>query len=242
MKANVNTRLQTRTGINRDWGVVEESILYNREVFEQDMRFWGEMILPDELAGTFRGFVEEADAEDVVRLGTGRTRGLGRVNIEISEAETKDTTDFENRLTNFDATVKMQAQKAEVRNLAPFYIAITLYSASILCDPFMRYHKTIEADILNEQLDHSTITLERIYQSAGIRRISGWNELWGTPRMHDYAMEMGSTFLFTCSEKPDDVLVQALYKLEEEGIGCRRSEGFGRVCISDPFHLEGEQS
>ncbi len=30
MKAKVETRLQTRTGINREWGVVEERILYNR--------------------------------------------------------------------------------------------------------------------------------------------------------------------------------------------------------------------
>ncbi len=60
--------------------------------------------------------------------------------------------------------------------------------------------------------------------------------------MNEYAIEAGSTFLFACSRELDDTLMQALYSLEEEGIGRRRSEGFGRICISDPFHLEGEQS
>ena len=30
--------------------------------------------------------------------------------------------------------------------------------------------------------------------------------------------------------------------LKKQGIGRRRAEGFGRIRISDPFHLEGEQA
>jgi len=255
MKAQVNTLLRTHTGINRDWGIVEEGILYNREVFEQGMPFWGEVILPDDLATTFKEFVEEADAEDIIRMGTGRTRGMGRVNIQVARetmevvgGRARNIESFKNRLISFDKAMRKRAQEAKVTNLAPFYFAITLRSASILCDPFLRYRRTIDGAVLGELLNSSTITFSRVYQSTGVQRITGWNEVWGTPRTNDYAIEVGSTFLFACSFKPDDTLIsddtltQALYRVEEEGIGRRRSEGFGRIYISDPFHLEGEQS
>jgi CRISPR-associated protein Csx10 len=88
-----------------------------------------------------------------------------------------------------------------------------------------------------------------LYQNAERRRINGWNELWGTPRESEYALETGSVFLFalkaqagddqTQQEERKEELLRQLWKLEEEGIGQRRAEGFGRVCISDPVHLEG---
>lgn len=241
-KALIRTRLQTRTGINRDWGIVEDGILYNREVFDENMRFWGEVLLPDELADTFMQFVEEANDEHVIRIGTGRTRGLGCVNAATREARRENIAHFTERLANFDATLKKQAQDAHAGSLDPFYFAITLYSASILCDQFLRYRKSLDGAMLGNMLKHPDITFKRVYQATGVQRVTGWNELWGTPRMNDYALETGSTFLFSCSSAPDNKLLQALYTLEETGIGRRWSEGFGRVRISDPFHLEGEQS
>ncbi len=64
--------------------------------------------------------------------------------------------------------------------------------------------------------------------------------MWGTPRTNEYAIDTGSVFLFAFKgeSKQIDPLKQALFRLEEEGIGQRKAEGFGRVCISDPFHRE----
>ncbi len=243
-KALIHTRLQTRTGINRDWGIVEERILYNREVFDEGMRFWGEVLLPDELADTFMQFIKKADDEHVIRIGTARTRGLGCVKVTTREARPENIAHFTERLVNFDATLKKQAQDSHAGGLDPFYFAVTLYSSSILCDQFLRYRKSLDGAMLGKMLNQPGIRFKRVYQVTGIKRISGWNELWGTPRMNDYALETGSTFLFSCSSAPDkdNKLLQALYAFEETGIGRRWSEGFGRVRISDPFHLEGEQS
>lgn len=244
MKAKAETRLRTRTGINREWGVVEERILYNREVFDEGMRFWGDVMLPDELVDNFRQFVEQADDEDVIRVGTGRTRGMGQVEIKLAHAKQVDITILSSRLNNFDVAVKQQAQSAGVQALDPFYFAITLQSPTILRDLYLRHQKTLDAASLPAwlRLPALAYTFRCVYQSIGIQRITGWNELWGTPRASDYAIEMGSTFLFACSHEADENLLQALYALEETGIGQRRAEGFGRVRISDPFHLEGEQS
>jgi CRISPR-associated protein Csx10 len=32
--------------------------------------------------------------------------------------------------------------------------------------------------------------------------------------------------------------LKALFELEEAGVGRRKAEGFGRICVSDQFHQE----
>lgn len=248
MRAKVDTRLQTRTGINREWGVVEESILYNREVFNDDMIFWGELLLHDtlptdefqKLVDKFQAFVIEAGEEHVLRIGTGRTRGLGRVKVELRDAPDNFYGSFTEKLAAFNSTMHKVAQDSGVETLDPYYFAITLQSPLILRDPFLRYQKTIDVKSLSRLLGASTskYTFEQVYQSVETQRISGWNELWGTPRSNDYAMEMGSTFLFACKQQPGTDLLQALHALEINGCGERVTEGFGRISISDRFHLE----
>lgn len=246
---DTNTRLQTRTGINREWGIVEESILYNREVFDEQTRFWGEILLPDELAQDFKDFVETADVENpkyenVVRIGTGRTRGLGRVSMKLEDGLVSKPTDFTDKLRRFDDAMQQQTLTFGIQQRAPFYFAVTLQAPTILCDSFLRYQKTVEPTALPSLLGlpSEKYSFKRVYQSVGTQRVTGWNELWGTPRSHDYALEMGSTFLFACMQKPDDDFIQALRAIEEQGIGRRRAEGFGRLSFSDPFHLEREQA
>ena len=256
MKAGGTTRLQTRTGINRKWGVVEEGILYNREVFDDGMKFWGELLFPDEdtlpeaerRITHFKNFLQEAILQDkekpgIVRIGTGRTRGLGCIALAenglcVKGREPMPT--FQERLEKFDTTLRSAAKEMDVKKLDAFYFAITLTSPAILRDPFLRYQKTLDVATLGELLKPFRATFKPIYQAVGIQRLTGWNELWGTPRANDYALEMGSTFLFS-SDKRDTELFERLYDLEETGIGLRRAEGFGRICISDPFHLEREQ-
>ena len=62
--------------------------------------------------------------------------------------------------------------------------------------------------------------------------------MWGMPRANEIAIDTGSVFLFASSRELDDALIQKLLRLEEEGIGRRKKEGFGRIRISDPFHKE----
>ena len=56
--------------------------------------------------------------------------------------------------------------------------------------------------------------------------------------MNEYAIEAGSVFLFKCPVAQRDKLHKKLYTLEEQGIGKRQLEGFGRIRISDTFHQE----
>lgn len=249
ISATANTRLQTHTGINRQSGTVEENILYNRQVFDEQMRFWGMVKLPEHLAAEFQNFVGEVAHSRLVRIGTGRTRGMGKVSLNVESMEEEEDTQkeeerrflvFKERLEAFNKKLGDLAREMHLNDFKPFYFALTLHTPVILCDHLLRYCGTISGKTLAEEVDLPESTFDLIYQAASIQCVRGWNELWGTPRTNEYAIDTGSVFLFASSINLDDQLLRALFKLEENGIGRRRAEGFGRVCVSDPFHLEVE--
>ena len=246
-KAGDETRLQTHTGINRETGTVQEGILYNRLVFVEHTRFWGMVKLPEQLAKPFQTFIKEVGQTGLVRIGTGRTRGMGKVNlrVELLEDEQERFEQFKGRLRSFNDKLHTQVKQAFPNDagklaLQPFYFALTLHSPAILCDAMLRYHGSIDTLVLEKLLKISHDNFALVYQAASTRRVSGWNELWGLPRTNEYAIDTGSVFLFGSHINPDEdkdnALWQALFNLEEEGIGRRKAEGFGRVCVSDQFH------
>jgi len=241
------TRLQTRTGINRETGTVEEGILYNRMVFEEDAQFWGQIMLPDddELYNNFSLFVEKIGDSQMVRLGTGRTRGLGKVALTIERLydesnEQERFAQFRQRLAALNQLIHKQAKNI-LKHEHDFFFAVTLHAPLILRDELLRYRGSLDEKALKGILGQGIPGLKLIYQSAGTKRVTGWYELWGTPRINEYAIETGSVFLFRCAGEPDEKLEKTLFQLEEQGIGQRRAEGFGRICISDAFHSEGQR-
>jgi CRISPR-associated protein Csx10 len=249
VKAEIDTRLQTRTGISREWGIVEEGILYSREVIEDGMRFWGTVKLPEELEPAFNQLLAEATISNtdtrqnssLFRIGTGRTRGLGAVKIANRGEEQHDFAIFKERLAAFSSALIARAKEAHVPDVKPFYFALTLHSPMILQDEFLRYHGVIDAEKVAASIGLPTEEVELVYHAARLERITGWQELWGTPRFKEYAITIGSVFLFGLAHEPDEELWHKLFTLEEEGMGKRRADGFGRVMLSDPFHLQKEE-
>jgi CRISPR-associated protein Csx10 len=239
VSAKLKTRLQTRTGINRDWDIVENSVLYHREVIEEGTRFWGTVRLPADLAEDFKRFVIEVNDAQLIHLGTGRTRGLGHVNIRIEEHVEEETgrSTFDERLQVFNDAVHTLLGTQQHKAL--FYFAITLHSPVILRDHWLRYCNTLSKETLAELVKLENATFQEIYQNTSMMRVIGWNGTWNTPRVQEYAIDTGSVFLFS-SQNAEQGLLDALFRLEQEGIGLRRAEGFGRICISDTFHMEGD--
>ena len=123
---------------------------------------------------------------------------------------------FQSRLIAFHEVLRREAEKVGLKeSLKPFYFALTLHSPLIVCDDLLRYRGTIDEDMLEQLTGLSSSMFKAVYQCASTRRVTGWNELWGTPRTNEYAIETGSVFLFACSQDLDDTLVQSLFKLEE---------------------------
>jgi CRISPR-associated protein Csx10 len=244
-----HTRLQTRTGIDRASGTVQEGILYNRRVFEEGMRFWGTIRVPDDekLLSDLISFLMMVGEQGLVRIGTGRTRGMGMVKFQAELVERDPFADFKERLTILDELIRGQSDELLNLHDPRFFFALTLHSPLILCDEFLRYRGTIDGQTLLKELLpwEEQIEVERIYQAASVRRMTGWQEIWGTPRMNEYAIDTGSVFLFACNvaegTPEKEILLRKLFKLEEHGAGARCAEGFGRVRVSDQFHQERDE-
>jgi CRISPR-associated Csx10 family RAMP protein len=234
------TRLQTRVGVDRESRTARGGIFYHRQVFDEGTFFWGEIkILDDQLIEGFKNFVN--DVSTLLRMGTDRTRGMGKVKIEVIEP-TEEVYDrrieFGKRMQNFNTLlIEQMRSKGLERLLHHYFFTITLHSPLILSDESLRYRGTIDANVLEELLQMPVEGLEQVYQNTSMKQVMGWQELWGTPRPGEQAIDTGSVFLFRC-DKADSKVIDALFELEERGIGKRRAEGFGRICVSDPFHKE----
>ena len=234
------TRLQTRIGVDRESRTAQEGISYKRQVFDEGTTFWGEIkILDDQFVSVFKKFVTDVGTAGLLRMGTGRTRGMGKVKIEIielTEEAQEQSTDFVARMQSFNSLlIESMMHRGLEEFLHSYFFTVTLHSPLILSDEFLRYRSTIDANVLEELLEMPVEGLEQVYQNTSIKQVMGWQELWGTPRANEYAIDTGSVFLFRCNAPK---VIDALFKLEELGIGKRRAEGFGRICLSDPFHKE----
>jgi CRISPR-associated protein Csx10 len=238
--AHVSTRFQTHTGISRETGTVQQGILYSREVFREQTRFWGLLKTPDELAGPLLHFLQEVAESGLLRLGMGRSRGLGKVKLDVQLLD--DTADtysaFTERLKTFHERFTREIDKVPGVRKPDFTFALTLHSPTILYDELLRYHHSISEATLGRLVDLPADSFRQLYQVTDARRVTGWSEAWCLPRFHDLAMDTGSVFFFASNLGAEETLLRGLYRLEQEGIGEQRSEGFGRVSVSDPFHLE----
>ncbi len=237
--SKIHRRVITRAGISRGRGAVMEGILYNREILSENQQFWGILDCHDDLWDDFEEFLNDAFGAEAIYLGNNKTRGLGKIeNVEpfqiTNPADTPDS--LKKRIDDFSDKLK---EKASANNLTlphAIYIPMTLQSDLILRDELMRYRSVIEPDYLENRwnLKH----MEPIYHNVSIRRVMGWNSLSGLPKADSMAINMGSVFLFGVNGNTDDAFWQNLSDIQTKGIGEHCQEGFGKIMIAEPFHME----
>lgn len=236
-KAKVKLGLRTRTGINRASGTVQQGILYSRQIL-QATEFWGTLTVEDSQAESFKEFVEEANSKRLLRVGNNRTRGFGRIILNLEpESQTDTTQDITARLQSFGDELNRQAKKWNIA-LPPeyqFYLPLTLTSDAIIFDRLLRHRRSIDPEYLESI---GIWGAKPIYQNSGLRRVMGWNDLWRLPKPDDLAITMGSVFLFGVTAPLNDELLRVLLNIQNNGLGARRREGFGRLVVASPFHWE----
>jgi CRISPR-associated protein Csx10 len=263
-KVEVNKRHLAHVGINRKTQASERGFFYTRQVINEAKRkreengsgfvpqtFSGELIVSNALAEFLTtGLLAEGT---VLRVGESRTRGLGKVQVSRAtqvEAETESA--IRARLTEFNGQFSRQSRASS----AGAYVALTLQSDAILTDAFMRPKLSIDAhDVrraIGDDLDANLITIDSmtlVYSNAATRLVQSWNMASGYPKADDLAISAGGVFLFQIPDSlwsvpselegaDADKLARLLKRLQELGLGKRRSEGFGRVKVCDSFHWE----
>jgi len=227
--------LRSHTGINRATGTGQDAILYSRQAIAQGSILQAHLRLDDALAETLYPFMEQASAASQWRIGTGRTRGLGLVRLRALDKRVVDAPlgtaeDVAERVNQFNAHLHRQAAAWAIALPQPCYVPITLRADMLLTDGLLRWRARLDEDTLAA---HGLAGARLVYHSAQLSRVLGWNGLLGLPRPDALAVARGSVFVFAFDAVPD---AAALARLQHDGVGRRREEGFGRVMVADPFH------
>ena len=90
-----------------------------------------------------------------------------------------------------------------------------------------------------QDLDFPSFELK--HSQVVTKRISGWNQMWKTALDDEWAVGMGSSYLFITTEGSDEDWIDLLSKLEKTPLGERTYDGYGTAYICHPFHLQLEE-
>jgi len=198
---SVVTRRMTHVGINRRRETAEPGLLYSVRAIAEGTLFVGRLGLPD---GWDEAWVEEFKAvlKAIQRLGGGQSRGLGRVEIAVSELEPRED-DVAARVKAFNAKLAevwteyaRHVQGAPARPQAAYFsvdlLTPTILSASdgaptlhLTPDHLAGRARELGCDGL-PPLEAVTFAVspgeERPLCFAGPQVVSGWSEAWRLPK------------------------------------------------------------
>jgi len=114
-------------------------------------------------------------------------------------------------------------------------LVVTLLSDALLRDRKSGLYAANPTEVLAEALrmDKDEPGFKRAF--AQNRPVGGFNRKWGLPLPQAQAIAAGSVWIYRPAQTPS---MEAVQKLEQEGIGERRVEGFGRVGVN--WHQQGK--
>lgn len=103
----------------------------------------------------------------------------------------------------------------------------------ILRDSFGRFSARITDQYMTEKLG---MNIKSSAASVQVASVSGFNQKWGCRTPHVQCIQKGSVFLFQAEGRLDR---ERLQRVQDEGIGERTCDGFGRVLFLSSFHPKG---
>ncbi|OQY97696.1 MAG: hypothetical protein B6D35_14355 [Candidatus Brocadia sp. UTAMX2] len=119
-------------------------------------------------------------------------------------------------------------------------LIIMLQTPAIVYDRLFRPLTTLRPDEFfseSKLKDKVTEVNGRTFSATTV--IDGWSGVHKLPRVPEIAVAAGSTFVFTLNTAAVDhegEALEELKKIQADGIGERKNEGYGQILINPPFH------
>lgn len=234
-KASYHTESHPHIRINPDLKRASDGDLYTYEAIPAGRYYAGELYLKDDDWQCIGELLRVNIGKPFeLLIGKGRHRSYGQVKAIIVPIDEDEPplwihTSIEKRL--------------EMTSADTLYI--TLATDTIVQDTWGRFYGRFEPDWLAHELKISNVQLadasaERSDQVVRTKVVESFDARSGLPRWRDKALIAGSTaqLVFANGQRPS---IGELKRLETEGIGLRRGEGYGRVIFNHPMHT-GQQS
>jgi len=230
-KVEVKRTSQTKVAISRRRKASESGMLYSITAIKPQNVFVGKIV------GDMDKLEVLLDALNEVGIGALTTRGYGMV--EAKEEKIRIDEGLEERVKSFNRRLeevwRETASIALNKDKVPEEPDGTYFSVDILSPAILRDYNGLGT--LKLQLNLDGKRMDPVLFSANPVFIGGWSTAWGLPKATTYGAGTGSTYIFKVAEETEE-LYQELERIELEGIGKMRDEGYGDVLICHPFHGE----
>lgn len=212
-------------------GRVRTGDLYGYVSLEPGQYFVGEITCTNE--SVWQTLQQMADLQPAgqvseLQLGKAGQRGYGKTSIVFQSATESP----------------WHGSSLKDRLKEPERVTLLLLSDAIVTDSWGRFWRGFDAGWLKRELKlpaGATVVIDR--NSAGeersfsaVRPVDAFNAKLGLPRSRDVAMVAGSSVRLSFSGIELGELLKKLETAEEQGIGLRRDEGFGRVAFNHPVY------
>lgn len=229
------SRILQRTEIDNTTGRATEGRLHAAEAIRRGTSFggyiWGEARLLEHL-------LRICPAGGVaLRIGKTRTRGYGGLKVWLRPPNDHQHPIFPNILASQSAGHADQMDSSDE-------FTLTLYSDLIAVDSLLRPVTTLDAIRFWQILTNAgtTAPFELIRGFAARRLVYAFNGIPGLPRSADLAIAAGSCWRFRWTAPAGDAdrnaASERLIEAQNCGVGLRRGEGFGRLLVNLPLHLQ----
>ena len=184
----------------------------------------GELLCADEGAWTRLQKLTGLEGQEFfsLRLGKARRRGYGRVRVWMERCDEQPITwlqvPLEKRVPNLNEPVML-----------------TLLTDALIVDRWGRQAAAFDPEWLERELKLGPIQIEDA--SGRAKAIDGFHGQTGLPRWRDRVLRAGSMASVKFTSPPEE-WQERMKRLEAEGIGLRRNEGFGRIAFNHPVYKQ----
>ncbi|MDA8336097.1 MAG: RAMP superfamily CRISPR-associated protein [Peptococcaceae bacterium] len=201
--------------------------LYGYTVLSAGQYFVGELLCADE--ATWEGLQKLTGIAEktplVWRLGKACRRGYGKVTVWLERCDDRPQ-------------IWVQSPLAQRVGDPSQPLTLTLLTDTIVANTWEQQAAGFAPDWLERALGLGPLKMLKT-SYAVVRLVDSFNATLGLPRWRDTAMAGGASASIRLHNPPLDWAVR-MERLETEGIGLRRNEGFGRLVFNHPVY-DGRQ-
>ena len=233
---------------------VKESFLFNTESIDltkNEISFKGNIEIPE---GLF-----EIGKEYELKIGKFKTKGFGKVKIKFEKYSEKQGMNIKDRIEKLNNQIKEDfvrfdeenSRKSEEKREKVYsgdeklkegeQKLITFDFLSDMILPFNEV-SNVGNQILTLFEDFGEkLTLNNRRTFINVEKLRGYNIVNNIRKMDEIVITQGSVISYCINNEDLENILKKLEKIEENGIGLRRNEGFGRVriCSEREFKMNG---
>ena len=221
----------------------EESLLFSTEYTDltnvankEEVFFKGNVEIPK---GLF-----EIGKKYELKIGKYKTKGFGKVEIKFEKFSEEKGKNISERIEKLDENIKEDFKEFDKRNdKEKVYFGDELLKEEkqklitfdFLSDMILPFNELSNVgkqilELFDENIGEK-LTLNNRRTFVNVEKLRGYNIINNSRKMDEIVITQGSVISYCVDNENLEGILGYLEKIEENGIGLRRNEGFGRVRI-----------